>query len=135
MKENKSQPSDESLGFLNKFVELFEDIIEHDGYGDINVSVRLLDTHTRLVSMRYGKEFQFRVQRPRLQASVKRNRRFAVSRIKPTTRPVRYLGPNRRLKAERRKQDRRQNREPRNFRLERRMGSDRRRPGDRRKDE
>lgn len=50
---------DQSLEFLNKFVELFEEMLCHDGYGDIGVQVRLGSGNLRRVTLHSGKEYEF----------------------------------------------------------------------------
>lgn len=132
MTQHKPNADDESLAFLNKFVELFEDMVQHNGYGDINIHVQLLDSNTRLVVMGSGKEYRYRIKPPRIGKDGERRPSFKVSRTRGAG-PLMGRGEDRRSSMDRRKGDRRKNREPRNFRLERRRGRDRRQFGDRRK--
>lgn len=50
---------DQSREFLEKFVELFEDMLNHDGYGDIGVQVRLGSGNVRRVTLQSGKSYEF----------------------------------------------------------------------------
>ena len=126
MNEHKSVTTDESLAFLNKFIELFEEIIQHEGYGDISVSVRLLNRHTRLIVLGSGKEYRYQVQQPLGRQDRSGKPRFRISRNKAATQRPCQAPFDRRRGKDRRMEDRRKNREPRNFRLERRLGGDRR---------
>ena len=51
--------TDETLEFLRKFVDVFEELLRHDGYGDLSVSVSLQTGDERRVVLRCGKEYQF----------------------------------------------------------------------------
>lgn len=127
MKRRDNLASDESLAFLNKFVELFEDIIEHEGYGDISINVRRLNSQTRLVLLGSGKEYRFQVRVPREPwRGSGAQPRFRINAKGAGTRGSGTSCPERSTTGDRRRGERRKNRKPRNFRPERRLGVDRR---------
>lgn len=120
--------NDSNLTVLNKLVELYEDLITHNGYGDINISVRLADGHVKEVKLHSGKTYSFRVSTLRKKHAGKTLRRYRVVEGK---RIQRYEGPERRSSLSRRDSDDRRLRRagPRNFRLERRLAAVERRTG------
>jgi len=53
---------DQSLNFLNHFVRLYEELLSHSGYGDIDVHIRNIGPKCREVIVRSGKEYRFSVK-------------------------------------------------------------------------
>jgi hypothetical protein len=48
----------------SKLLELFDDIIHHDGFGDIRVEVRILKRKQKEVILHCGKQYRFVVDAP-----------------------------------------------------------------------
>lgn len=122
---------DQGLAFLNRFVELFEEMLHHEGYGDMQVSVRNRNPGEKEVVLHCGKEYRYRLLiASGDQDAASQRQLYRVS--KASSQPAERRDGWQRCGEERRKGDRRQSRGPWNFRLERRMGGDRRQK-DRRK--
>lgn len=119
------------LSLLNKFIELYEELIAHDGYGDMQLSIRKSQGKKKQVSLLCGREYQFEVV-----CSPRRQYRYKV--IDSRANSFYAYGDKERRKNDGRRgkvNRRQQNGVPRNFRLEHRIISDRRnKPGGRRKD-
>ncbi len=47
-----------------KLNELFDDMIEHDGFGDIHVEVKILKRQQKEVILHCGKQYRFVVDKP-----------------------------------------------------------------------
>lgn len=113
--------ADPNLAFLNKFVQLYLELVTHDGYGDMEIKIRMVQGKKKEVQLICGKEYRYLIGHPQ---DAKRSRRYKVVSV---GRRAGYAGPERRSGAGRRQQkDRRDLRVPRNFRLERRLRQDRR---------
>ena len=109
--------SDDNLVVMNKVIELYQELARHDGYGDMEVKIRLTQGKTRAVIVRCGKEYQFEIASP---ADTSSQRCYKVVSY---LRSPEWKGRERRnVFADRR----REQKTPRNFRLERRVSSDRR---------
>lgn len=50
---------DQHLAFLDKFIELYLEIINHDGYGDMEVHVRTMQKGKKEVRLLGGREFTY----------------------------------------------------------------------------
>ena len=111
----------QELSLLNKFLELYEDLIAHEGYGDMHVSIRKSQGKKKHVSLFCGREYNFDVVVPS-------NRRSRYKLVDTSCFRNGYSGPERRKVPSRRTESNRRKRggEPRNFRLERRLITDRR---------
>lgn len=48
----------------NKLLELFDDVLSHDGFGDIRVEVRILKRKQKEVIIHCGKQYRFVVDAP-----------------------------------------------------------------------
>lgn len=128
--KNRVMNNDDSVDFLNEFVAQFEEMIRHEGYGDIHVSVRNRNSGEKEVVLHCGKEYRYLIDAvPYRRKADKGRRLFKV--IKPGS-VVNTSQGIARPAEDRRKQDRRKTKGPWNFRLERRMGADRRQRRDRR---
>jgi hypothetical protein len=123
---------DQNLEFLNHFIELYEAILDHHGYGDIEVSVRNSSVSEKEVILRFGKEFRFRVQADNTKKISNRSSVRSYRAVTSGHLQKDYCGVERRSEV-RRTNGRRAAITPRNFRLERRQNLDRRRIIDRRK--
>jgi len=112
----------QELSLLNKFLELYEDLITHEGYGDMHVSIRKSQGKKKHVSLLCGREYIFEVEVP------PHNRRSKYKVIDTSGFRSRYSGPERRKGPARRNESNRRKPGggPRNFRLERRLTTDRR---------
>ncbi len=47
-----------------KLLELMDDVLAHDGYGDIRVEVRILKRHQKEVILHCGKQYRFVIDTP-----------------------------------------------------------------------
>jgi hypothetical protein len=120
--------SDTNLPVLNKFLELYRQLIHHDGYGDIQVKVRKIQGGAKEVVLLSGKEYRFQVD------NRKSARHYKAIGVRESRHP--YRGPERRSSERcRRQEDRRLQGGPRNFKLERRLEGDRRKGKRRRWDD
>lgn len=117
----------------NAIMALYEELLSHDGYGDIHISVRLGQGKKKEVRIHCGKEYRFLVDQ---QSPGKGRRLFHVVYIDPGKRFA-YRGSERRLNCDRRgrTERRRMGEKSRSFRLEQRRGGDRRIGRGRRRDE
>lgn len=123
---------DDNLEFLNKFVELYEELIDHDGYGDMSVKIRVVQGRNREVRLQCGREYRFVIHRS---SSEQRPGRYKIVDTQAGTSP--FGGRERRGgKSRRERYDRREKRDkPFQFRLERRLDGERRSSRGRRKDD
>lgn len=48
-----------------KLMELVDDVLAHDGYGDIRVEVRILKRHQKEVILHCGKQYRFVIDTPK----------------------------------------------------------------------
>lgn len=48
----------------NKLLELLDDVLSHDGFGDIRVEVRILKRKQKEVIIHCGKQYRFVVDAP-----------------------------------------------------------------------
>jgi hypothetical protein len=121
---------DQTLSFLNTFIALYQEVIAHDGYGDIEVSIRVKPGGQKEVRLRCGREYRYRVLAP---SGRKPPTRYRV--IEERGRG--YRGPERRSGLDRRDYDnpRRVRNQRRDFKLERRINPDRRKGRGRRRDD
>ncbi len=124
--------SDQSLAFFNNFIALYQEILAHDGYGDIEVNIRLLPGKKREVRLRCGKEYRYLVV---TSSSGNGQKRYRVIEERLDRYP--YQGPERRSLRDRRDyhNPRRKKNQPRHFKLERRVNPDRRKGRGRRRDD
>ena len=130
--------TDQNLEFLNQFIRLYEDLMAHDGYGDIEVNIRLFKHDIKEVSLRCGREFRYRIPVPesglgRYQAAAAGAGEYRAGEHAEAG----YTGPERRSGKDRRdySSNRRRKDVPRNFKLERRVLPDRRSGRGRRRDD
>ena len=72
--------TDQSLQFLNHFVGLYEELLNHTGYGDINIHIRHVGPKAREVIVRSGKEYRFLV---RPVPPMQKGKRFQVTKNVP----------------------------------------------------
>lgn len=121
---------DQNLDFLKKFLTLYQELLAHDGYGDLDVKVRILNGGEREVRLFCGTEHIFKVQASRGGEVLKKYELVDSEMLKTG-----YFGKERRKVTERRKGQRRKSQVPRNFRLERRVNADRRSGRGRRHDD
>ena len=47
-----------------KLLELMDEVLAHDGYGDIRVEVRILKRHQKEVILHCGKQYRFVIDTP-----------------------------------------------------------------------
>lgn len=50
----------------SKLLELMDDVLAHDGYGDIRVEVRILKRHQKEVILHCGKQYRFVIDTPQV---------------------------------------------------------------------
>ena len=124
---------DRHLVFLNKFLDLYRELISHDGFGDIEVRIRNCQGRQKDVFLFCGREYRFRVPVP--------SGGDGMNRYRVTARAPRktggYQGVERRSGRDRRDgaRQRRQSTVPRHFKLERRVSGERRSGYGRRRDD
>lgn len=51
--------SDPSYPLKHKLLTLVDDVLSHDGYGDIRVEVKILKRHQKEVILHCGKQYRF----------------------------------------------------------------------------
>lgn len=56
----------------NKLLELVDDILAHDGYGDIRVEVRILKRQQKEVILHCGKQYRYVIDVPTEQDAAER---------------------------------------------------------------
>ncbi|AFJ01449.1 hypothetical protein Q7C_270 [Methylophaga frappieri] len=56
--QNSSQP------VKAKLMDLVDEVLAHDGYGDIRVEVRILKRHQKEVILHCGKQYRFVIDAP-----------------------------------------------------------------------
>lgn len=101
---------------LDQIIHLYEDLVRHDGYGEIKVEVRILRQSQKEVVLSCGKQYRFIVDGQDLDIGYRAQRKDVMKAL------PQYFGEERRRGNERRAQAI----SPRHFRLERRIGGDRR---------
>ncbi len=124
--------SDQHLLFFENFIALYQDIIAHDGYGDIEVRIRLRPGKKKEVRLRSGREYRYLVAAP---SNGQAQKHYRI--IEEPMHGGDYQGPERRSGRDRRDygNPRRKQHRPRDFRLERRVNPDRRKGRGRRRDD
>lgn len=128
MPQQATTPKNQNLIFLEKFFDLYQDLIKHDGYSELNIKISQVNRKQKQVKIHCGREYTFDVHMTNIAAP----HRYKII----DTTPHMYSGPERRSSHQRRKHDhRRKNNEPRNFRLERRLQSERRSENGRRQND
>ncbi len=126
--------NDQNQRFLQKFLFLYQELLAHDGYGDLSINIRRLNSREKEVRLFCGREYRFRVTTVVNGAAPRQRRSFFPV---PAKNRSGYDGPERRSgKARRERRDPRRTRnEPRHFKLERRMAGERRSGWGRRRDD
>lgn len=122
--------NDQNLIFLKKFIELYEGLVCHDGYGDMSINTRIVNYNEKEIRLFCGKEYKFTVLMDREGSIMKKYRLIDAEAFDRG-----YFGKERRNARERRQDQRRKAQVPRNFKLERRINSDRRSGHGRRHDD
>ena len=54
----------QQMNVLSNLVQLYEELFEHDGYGEIRVEVRILKRGQKEVILHCGKQYRFVVDYP-----------------------------------------------------------------------
>lgn len=111
------RPVRTSCNVLNQFIHLYEDLVRHDGYGEIKVEIRTLQSDRKEVVLSCGKQYRFVIDGQDLKYGYRVQRKDLIEAL------PQWFGEERRDGIERRAQAL----GPRNFKLERRIGGDRRR--------
>lgn len=129
--------TNQEIAFLKTFLAIFQDLLAHEGYGDIEIHVRRLPGRRKEVRLRSGREFRYIVETPAKGAP---RQRYRIVEAPPAGEPdpaEPYRGPERRSGLDRRDyaNPRRKRNLPRDFRLERRVNPDRRKGRGRRRDD
>jgi hypothetical protein len=57
---------------ITKLLELVDDILTHDGYGDIRVEVRILKRQQKEVILHCGKQYRYVIDAPAEQEAAER---------------------------------------------------------------
>jgi hypothetical protein len=57
---------------ITKLLELVDDILTHDGYGDIRVEVRILKRQQKEVILHCGKQYRYVIDTPSEQEAAER---------------------------------------------------------------
>lgn len=124
--------NDQNQRFLRKFLNLYKDLLAHEGYGDLSINIRLVNNQEKEVRLFCGREYKFRV---RTAGPDGYGRRGRLSFAGMATSGTDYDGPERRSGRDRRESVRRIRNEPRHFKLERRVSGERRSGRGRRRDD
>lgn len=56
--------SNEINNLTDKLLMLVDDVLAHDGYGDIRIEVKILKRQQKEVIIHYGKQYRFIVDHP-----------------------------------------------------------------------
>ncbi len=69
---NKHSPTDnpQLKKVTRKLLELMDDVIRHDGYGDIHVEVKILKRRQKEIIIHYGKQYRFVIDSPSQAATI-----------------------------------------------------------------
>lgn len=62
----------------SKLMELVDDVLAHDGYGDIRIEVKILKRRQKEVILHCGKQYRFVVDMPDV-AEVQTSKQHAIS--------------------------------------------------------
>lgn len=120
--------NNQNLMFLENFLVLYQDLMNHDGYSELNIKITQVNGKQKKVKLQCGREFTYTISR----TSISTPNRYKII----DTIPHIYSGPERRCTQKRRlTTSRRRSNEPRNFRLERRVQNERRAGSGRRFDD
>lgn len=65
--------SDPTYNLKHKLLSLVDDVLSHDGYGDIRVEVKILKRHQKEVILHCGKQYRFVFTDERNQIAAKDN--------------------------------------------------------------
>lgn len=118
----------QNLMFLRKLLSLYQELIQHDGYGELHISIRRKNSKQKQVKLQCGREYIFDIHSTNFHPA----NRYKIVDYAPNS----YCGPERRnLQNRRQTTSRRLNNEPRHFRLERRIHGERRSGHGRRHDD
>jgi hypothetical protein len=52
----------------SKLLELFDDVLDHDGFGEIKVEMKILKRQQKEVILHCGKQYRFVIDNPNLSA-------------------------------------------------------------------
>jgi len=63
-----TQHSNEHQQAKDKLSQLFDDVLTHDGFGEIRVEVKILKRKQKEIILHCGKQYRFVVDAPLLQA-------------------------------------------------------------------
>ncbi len=110
------RPVKTSRKVLDQFIYLYEDLVRHDGYGEIKVEIRTLQSNRKEVVLSCGKQYRFVIDGQDLKVGYRAQRKDVTEAL------PQWLGEERRGGIERRAQAV----SVRNFKLERRIGGNRR---------
>jgi hypothetical protein len=128
MPQKTKAHENQNLIFMKEFFYIFQDLMKHDGYSELNIKISQLNSKQKQVKLHCGREFTYNIHMTNITAP----HRYKII----DTTPHMYSGPERRSFQKRRLQEqRRTNNEPRNFRLERRLQSERRSENGRRQND
>ncbi len=64
---NKLVKSNEINDLTSKLLTLMDDLLKHDGFGDIRIEVRILKRQQKEVILHYGKQYRYVVDYPETQ--------------------------------------------------------------------
>nr|WP_319393881.1 hypothetical protein [uncultured Desulfobacter sp.] len=135
MTEHTENRTDPNLAFLNKFINLYQEMITHDGYADITVNICLMKRNIKEVRLQCGREYRFYIPCPEKAWAQDRYRIIDTATGSAweeiSGQPERRGGKDRRDYTN----PRRKGYVPRNFKLERRTLVDRRTGKGRRRDD
>jgi hypothetical protein len=64
-----SQANDNNSQIVkSKLLELFDDVLDHDGFGEIKVEMKILKRQQKEVILHCGKQYRFVIDNPKLSA-------------------------------------------------------------------
>lgn len=61
METNSNQNSD---NVKSKLLDLFDEVLQHDGFGEIRVEMKILKRHQKEVILHCGKQYRFVIDAP-----------------------------------------------------------------------
>jgi hypothetical protein len=62
------QKDNNSQTVKSKLLELFDEVLEHDGFGEIKVEMKILKRQQKEVILHCGKQYRFVIDNPNLSA-------------------------------------------------------------------
>ncbi|MBL4774234.1 MAG: hypothetical protein JKX98_11850 [Alcanivoracaceae bacterium] len=68
---NNPKSTQQSLDVMTKIIGLFSDLMNHDGYGDMRIEMRILKRGQKEIIVHCGKQYRFVVNNSESQENLK----------------------------------------------------------------